>query len=233
MWVAGADACKAGWFVVLRQLPSGVLRSRSVVSFGHLVRLPEKPRVLAVDIPIGLLDRAEPGGRQCDREARELLGWPRRNSVFSPPVHSALDCVGYSAALRENRRSSELRVGISKQTFGLFEKLREARSNMTPLLQTRIYEIHPELSFFLMARRPLEHSKKEIAGQRERKAMLRGFSPVVRRFEVGRWPGVGWDDCLDACAACWTAARIARGVALRFPRRRVRDSRGLRMEIWR
>jgi hypothetical protein len=35
---------------------------------------------------------------------------------------------------------------------------------------------------------------------------------------------------LDAMAACWTAERVLRGVAVRLPARPPRDSRGLRME---
>jgi hypothetical protein len=40
------------------------------------------PKIVAVDIPIGLLDSFETGGRCCDREARKCLGPKRRASVF-------------------------------------------------------------------------------------------------------------------------------------------------------
>jgi predicted RNase H-like nuclease len=42
----------------------------------------------------------------------------------------------------------------------------------------------------------------------------------------------GDDDLLDACAVAWTARRILRGEARRFPDEPMLDPRGLRMEIW-
>src|SRR5450756_35636 len=123
-WVAGVDGCKAGWFVVLRHLTSGSTAFEVKATFTELMNLPQSPAIIAVDIPIGLLDVAERGGRSCDRQARSLLGG-RRSSVFSSPVRSALQNDRYPEALRANRRSSPLEIGISVQCFGLFEKLRE------------------------------------------------------------------------------------------------------------
>ena len=42
-----------------------------------------------IDIPIGLSDSG-PGGRLCDREARQLLGCGRVSSVFSAPARRTL-----------------------------------------------------------------------------------------------------------------------------------------------
>ncbi len=39
------------------------------------------------------------------------------------------------------------------------------------------------------------------------------------------------DDLLDACAAAWTAGRVAKGAAERLPETPPTDARGLRMEI--
>jgi len=233
-WVAGADGCRLGWFVVLRELSSGTFRYRRVASFSELLRLPERPRVVAIDIPIGLLTAAEPGGRPCDREARRLLAPKRSSSVFSPPAYSALPFDEYCLALGENRASSNFCVGIAKQAFALFDKLREVHDVMTPRLQDHIFEIHPEVSFFRLTKKPNRHSKKRSAGRAERIAALKGFSPVVRRLKNYRPEGVGWDDCLDACVACWTAMRIAAGRAVCLKGGIVsrRDSHGLRMEIW-
>jgi hypothetical protein len=61
-------------------LPLGTGRSRvevRVVSdLSEVLRWKPAPRVLGVDMPIGLLDRAVPGGRDCDRAARALLKDP-------------------------------------------------------------------------------------------------------------------------------------------------------------
>jgi len=233
-WVAGADGYKSGWFVVLHHASSEHYCYRCVQTFKDIIELPEKPGVIAVDIPIGLLDAAEPGGRLCDREARRLLGRPRNSSVFSPPVRAALSCRTYPSALRANRSSSEANIGIAQQCYALFAKLREAQAVMElePGLQTRVFEVHPELSFFEMAKNPMIHSKKSSEGRKERKALLKGFEPLIRAFDQARPSGVGWDDCLDACAACWTSSRIAIGRELPTSASEQR-SRDLRMEIWR
>ena len=43
--------------------------------------------------------------------------------------------------------------------------------------------------------------------------------------------GVARDDLVDAAVVALSAARIARGQALAFPRNAPRDSKGLKMEI--
>ncbi|MBM0207375.1 DUF429 domain-containing protein, partial [Micromonospora sp. STR1s_5] len=43
---------------------------------------------------------------------------------------------------------------------------------------------------------------------------------------------VGRDDFLDACAAAWTAQRIAERTASRFPRSPDLDRRSLDQAIW-
>src|SRR5260370_23745998 len=125
MLVAGVDGCQAGGLVVLRELGSDGVVARVLESFALVARLPECPAIVAVDIPIGLLEHAEPGGRECDRQARVLLGWPRRNSVFSPPVRSALFCSTFEQACVTNAMSSPIQSRISRQCFALFPKLCE------------------------------------------------------------------------------------------------------------
>ena len=221
---------------MLRHTGSGETRHRLLERFQEVLRLPERPAVVGVDIPIGLLERAVKGGRECDREARRILRQPRARSVFSPPVRGALRHVDYAAANKANKASSPESVGISKQSFGLREKLLEVDQLMTPGLQEIVREVHPELCFYEMNRRKaMKHSKKDRggAGLAERRELLieAGFDGVVS--EAHKYPRtkVGEDDILDACAACWTAARISGEKATRIPP--PRDKRGLRMEMWR
>ncbi|MGH8614797.1 MAG: DUF429 domain-containing protein, partial [Gammaproteobacteria bacterium] len=94
-WLAGVDGCRGGWFVVLfhrTRASPGLADLRFVLcrSFSELVNLRENPSPIALDIPIGLLDQAQPGGRSCDRAARALLGRGRASSVFTPPTRAAL-----------------------------------------------------------------------------------------------------------------------------------------------
>ena len=235
-WVAGVDGCRAGWFVVLLDTPSGRTQHRLVEHFRDLLGQPEKPEFVAVDMPIGLLDHAAKGGRECDREARRILGQPRARSVFSPHVRSALRHTDYTSANEANKASSPERIGISKQSFGLRSKLLEVDQFMTPYLQDRVREVHPELSFYeLNGRQAVSHGKKNRAGLLERQRLLlgAGFRQVIS--EVGRYPRtkVADDDIADACAACWTAVRILEGKAIRIPADPPRESCDLRMEIWR
>ncbi len=234
VWVAGADGCKRGWVLVLREVGSGEILLRDAAELGDVFRWKPMARVLGVDVPIGLLDKAVPGGRECDIAARRLLGRLRASSVFTPPARRALEASSYREAVRLNRSTSPHRLGISVQTFGIFPKLREVDRLISRTLQKRIVEVHPELCFCEMnGGKPLEESKKEAAGQRRRIRLLENAwkRKLSALLDGPRPTGIGRDDILDAMAACWTAERILRRKEIRLPEEPPRDSRGLRMEI--
>jgi predicted RNase H-like nuclease len=238
-WVAGADGCRGGWFVALLDTASISEGYGKVVEHISGIRdLPEKPKIVAIDIPIGLLNEARRGGRECDRIARSMLGHLRARSVFSPPIRGALRHKKYSAALAENRRSSPKNIGISQQCFGLFEKLCQVDEWIHPHNQKQVREVHPELCFYEMDRgRPMRYGKRDPRGRQERRALLYegGFRGMIETALVQtRRSEVGEDDILDACAACWTAARILNDRANVIPETDdAVDSRGLKMQIWR
>lgn len=236
-WVAGTDGCRIGWFVVLRNVRSGAVRCRSVPAFEALFDLSEEPAQIGIDVIIGLPDAPRKGGRACDRQARQLLGWPRSSSVFSPPAQVALARTSYDEALQSNREQSPDGVGISKQAFHLFPKLRAVDARMTPARQERVREVHPELAFFAMNDdTPLRHSKHTDEGQHEREHLLReqGFPEIATVLGTQACREVTRDDILDAHAVCWTAQRLHRGTAQRLPEEEPpRNAKGLRMEIWR
>ena len=173
-FVAGVDGCKSGWFAIFLNPDAGKCEPGVFDSIRAILDSPCEPSVIAIDIPIGLLEIAQRGGRPCDRAARELLGQPRARSVFSPPVRKALaHAADFSAALRANRATSSEDIGISKQCHALFPKLREANSSK---LGSRVYEVHPELCFYEMNKcQPMRHSKKAKngAGIKERIKVLR------------------------------------------------------------
>lgn len=237
-WVAGVDGCRGGWFLVLRETASGETRQRLVGCFGEVLELPERPVVVGVDIPIGLLACAAKGGRECDQEARRILGQPRACSVFSPPVREALRCGDYASANVTNKASSPAMVGISQQSFGLRGKLLEVDEVMTVHLQDIVQEVHPELSFYeLNGRKPMRYGKKVKGGEglrMRRELLLRvGFGEIISKLVQPSRRTLGEDDILDACIACWTAERISRAESVRIPENPPFDRRGLRMEIWR
>jgi predicted RNase H-like nuclease len=187
--------------------------------------------VIAIDIPIGLLDTPQAGGRTCDRQARRLLG-RRASSVFSPACRASLEATQYV----------EVRgYGMSRQAFGILPKIRQVDRLMTPATQQRVYEAHPELAFRALVGHPMQHNKKTVAGRQERLQALRQ-APEERLQVVGptlaaaretfTHTQVASDDVLDAYVLARTAYRIASGQARCLPAAPPLDSHGLRMEIW-
>jgi predicted RNase H-like nuclease len=235
----GVDGIRNGWIAASRD--GGNVKLRRHEDLRELAGLAAGGATIAVDMPIGLLSAAEPGGRECERVARRLLG-RRSSSVFPSPARKALVANEYAAAVLINRSSSNANLGISKQAFALFSKLREIDASVTPELQERIIEVHPELCFTMMRdevapNNPdlanlVSKSSKEGLAQRASLLILAGFHAIQKAISEGRSLGAKADDVLDACVAVWTAERKANGRARRFPDLPPVDVRGLRMEMW-
>ncbi len=108
---------------------------------------------------------------------------------------------------------------------------------MTPALQRRVREVHPELVFASLspAGRGLAAAKKTEQGRRERLALLPPALAAAAPSRADRpflAAAIALDDYVDALAALVTAGRLARGEARRVPQDGVdRDARGLAMEI--
>jgi predicted RNase H-like nuclease len=239
--VAGVDGCAAGWIVVLWHPGRQELRHRRVASIDALDALHEALEAVGLDMVIGVPERAESGGRRCDRMARQLLGHPRSSSVFSPPVRAALQADTFEEAQALQRQSAPDAPGLTIQTFHLLPKIRAVDAWMTPGRQRWVREVHPELAFYaLSGGQAVSASKHTDAGRARRLTLLADYGPMpdveqtIR--EAAEQSGVEKDDALDAGAACWTAGRIAAGTAERLPPlsdEAPQDARGLRMEIWR
>ncbi|MEM6646199.1 MAG: DUF429 domain-containing protein [Bacteroidota bacterium] len=230
VWVAGADGCKSGWFVVLWQPDTNAVRWRVVESTADLFSLAERPVIIVIDMVLGLPTAAARGGRACDRAARKLLGWPRSSSIFSPPCRAALACDTYPEALAVNRASSAEHIGISKEAYYLFPKIR-ALDACWP--QPGLYEGHPELSFYaLNDDAPMPASKHKPEGRAQRQALLlnAGFDAVEEAL-ANRPKGVKPDDVLDAFAVCWSAGRVAAGTAITLPDTPATDALGRPMAV--
>lgn len=231
MHVAGVDGCRAGWVVARLSARSPthlrLVRVWVVTDFASLLREADDLELITVDMPIGLAETAERGGRLCEREARARLRPKRSSCVFSAPVRAALSAADYSTALAINRGSSSAAIGLSKQVYFLFEKLRQVDAALTPARQKQIREVHPELSFAAMNGGVALAPKKSAAGRAARVDLLKrhGLPPPATP------PGAQHDDLLDAIAAGWSAARLAHGVGVRLPHQPPRDARGLSMEI--
>lgn len=236
--VAGVDGCPGGWIAVVRRVDDP--QSARIDAFRTFLDvLASGPfAMVAVDIPIGLPERARLGGRAADVEARKVLG-ARQSSVFSVPSRAAVVETDYRFACEIALATSDPPRKISKQAFNLFPKIREVDALMTPELQRRVREVHPEVAFSaLNGWKPLGLPKKVKSrpfepGLEMRRELLAGagYSAQILNADV-RPVGAGPDDLLDAAANSWTAVRLALGAARCFPVEPEIDARGLKCEIW-
>ena len=235
--LAGVDGCRAGWVVVIARLVEGRFvepSARVMPTFRDLLDGITDCSAVGVDIPIGLLESAEPGGRTVDRHARKLLS-PNTSSVFSPPPRPALGARSYDEARSAVAQVSNGR-SLSRQAFGILPKIAEVDRLMTPELQERVFETHPELCFLEMnGGRPLAHRKTTAAGAIARIRLLEahGLAAVLETAATMIGNDAKLDDVVDAIAALWTARRYAEGKATVIPDITDVDAKGLRMEMWR
>lgn len=238
IWVAGVDGCKAGWVAVLRNLrdPSE-LRLQLFPAFADVIAFTPPLALIAVDMPIGLPERIGPEGRGPEKAARKHLG-ERQSSVFTVPSRAAVYEEDYREACATAEKTSEPPKKVSKQCFYLFPKIRQIDALMTPALEARVHEVHPELAFWRlngeaeMSLPKKVKSRANPAGLDQRRNLLvsRGLPQAFLDRKPPR--GCGRDDLLDAAANSLIAERILSGQSEPFPKEFRRDERGLRMAIW-
>lgn len=224
--VLGVDACKAGWVgVVLYDGAVTVHVAKTIAALVADVETNGDPAVIGIDIPIGLPDT---GRREADVLAYKRVG-PRRSSVFMTPVRAALEAGSHAAAVRVNQqRAGE---GISAQVYGLHKKIIEV-DGWVRQAGRRVVEVHPEVSFAMLAGSPLPDGKRTWAGAHHRRWLLAdaGVHLADDVGEAGRHAAV--DDVLDAGVAAWTATRVATGAATPLPNPPVEYSDGWPAAIW-
>jgi predicted RNase H-like nuclease len=217
----------------------GDVRVRIVARFADVFTAPEAPSVVAVDIPIGLPERAGPGGRAAENAMRPLLG-ARQSSVFSVPSRAALAAEDYADACRIAFASSEPPRKVSKQLFMLAPKIREVDALLRnyAALAARVFEVHPEVAFWRLNGERALHEPKKVKGRCYEPGLVLRRSLLVTaglaEELVNSTPpkGAGADDLLDAFACLAIARRIHAGLARPFPDPPVRDAFGLPMAIW-
>lgn len=228
MRVVGVDGCPGGWVAIEWDTERKTLTPSVHSSFADVLTAHNDAERIGVDIPIGL---AEGVPRGADVQARRVLV-QRRSSVFPAPDPRLLGARDYQEAAALSR--SLTGKGVTVQAFGIFPKVAEVNRALTPDLQGRVFEVHPEVSFWALAGRPMAFAKKGPEGYEERRRLLTGEMGIdvwsrINARSVAR--PASPDDVLDAIVAAWSAHRDGTGLAGRLPDVPEVDNRGLRMEI--
>jgi len=238
-WLAGVDGCPGGWIAAFVRPAGEAVRIAVLPRFADVLAAPERPAVVAVDMPIGLPDRAGAGGRAAENAVRPLLG-ARQSSVFSVPSRAAIQAGDYATACAAALATSEPPRKVSKQLFNIAPKIREIDVLLRgdAALAGHVFEVHPELAFWrLNGERELDEPKKIKGrcyepGLALRRRLLTTAGLPAAAIAAPSPKGAGPDDLLDALACAAVARRLHAGVARPFPDPPPRDGHGLPMAIW-
>lgn len=239
VWLAGVDGCPAGWVAAFVRPAGDEGRLTVFARFADVLAAPERPTVVAVDMPIGLPERAGAGGRVAENAVRPLLG-ARQSSVFSVPSRAAIYAGDYAEACRVAQETSEPPRKVSKQLFNIASKIREVDAVLRADADAaaRVYEVHPELAFWrLNGARSLDEPKKVKSrpyppGLALRRGLLRAAQLPSALIATTPPKGAAEDDVIDALACAATSRCLHAGLARPFPDPAPRDAHGLPMAIW-
>jgi predicted RNase H-like nuclease len=185
---------------------------RRIARLAELFAMAPHPDIVAVDVPIGLLDVYEIGGRECDRQARRELQ-KRGSSVFVPPVRAVLGAQTYEEAKALSRASSVHNRALSRQTWEIVRKIEEADEllRLNPHLRPIVREVHPEVCFCELVGYPMKFAKGRSDGRAERRDALAKVFDAEALISEGRREKLLLEDVLDALVSCWSAMRLAEG----------------------
>jgi predicted RNase H-like nuclease len=202
--VLGVDGWRLSWVGAL--LDGRAVRLLALADVAAVLAVPAV-EVVAIDMPIGL---SEDGVRRCDVEARALLG-AAGSSVFPTPVRAVLATDDYAEARALSRAATDPPRAPSAQAFQLVRSIRALDDALGDPPTDRVVEVHPELAF-----------RRGLGGVTDRKGTARGtvqrlraLRPVmdVEHALADAPAGLPLVDALDACAAAWSAQRLADGTA--------------------
>jgi predicted RNase H-like nuclease len=226
--VAGVEPCPGGWLVVSARLTGTTAFPQEpevFEKFADIVDYRPTFDVIAVHAPLSFPTGDTPGGRTCDRLARQLLGWPRSGTIVSPPSRELMA----NPTKRRVALAGLSPIAAARLTWSI-----QVAEEMAPYRQRQVYEVHPELSFYqLNDDKPMLHSKKDEAGIKERRDLLTGKLAGIDEVLEAQLPGVTIQHLLDATADMWTSRRIAARAVDRLPEDPEWDDDGIRMELLR
>ncbi|MEM8733339.1 MAG: DUF429 domain-containing protein [Planctomycetota bacterium] len=219
---------------------AGSLRLTYVREFGDVLQCTEDCESVLVDMPIGLSggdDSAQKGGatdkswpRACDIAAKEALKG-KRSSLFLAPPRGTLGAENPRDFQQLHRQITG--VGASLPVWGIVPKIVEVDLQLTPEVQRKVHEFHPELAWCRLAGRSLA-KKRSREGAEQRWRILRQWFDDSDLESAEHWRDdfrgkIGEDDLLDALVGIVSGLTLGR---FRLPTTPSRDARGLLMEIY-
>ena len=206
MAVLGVDGWQLGW--VGARLADRAVQLLDLRTVADVLAVADV-EVVGIDMPIGL---SEDGVRACDVLARDLLRpFGAAGSVFPAPVRAVLATDDYAEARRLSRAATDPERAPSAQTFQLVRSIRALDDALGEPPTGRVVEVHPELAFRL-GLGGVPDRKGTARGTLQRLAALRTVMDVETALAEAP-VGVPMVDALDACAAAWSAQRLAAGTA--------------------
>ena len=200
MAVLGVDGWRGAWVGALLDGRRATLLALADVA--AVLAVPDVA-LIAVDMPIGLSDD---GARACDVAARRRLD-RAGSSVFPAPLRPVLDATDYGSACAISVAASG--KALSKQAWNLVPAIRSLDDALGDPPDDRVVEVHPELAFRALSP-DVRDRKGSARGTVQRLRALRAVMDVEDALAEAP-TGVPVIDALDACAAAWSAARLARG----------------------
>ncbi len=202
MAVLGVDGWRGGW--VGARVDGRSVTLLALPDVAAVLAVPDV-EVVAIDMPIGL---SGDGARACDIAARRRLGHAG-SSVFPAPVRPVLAATDHVDACRLSVEVSG--KALSRQAWNLVPAIRAQDDALGEVPLERVVEVHPELSFRALDP-AVDDPKVTARGTIQRLEALRTVMDVDAALRNAP-AGVPMVDALDACAAAWSARRIADGVA--------------------
>ena len=196
MTYLGIDGCRAGWLVAMIDR-YGKLSHLLLPSLNDLLNI--SPQMALIDIP---LEFAHQSYRPCELAAQLLLGRHKRASIFLTPHRSAVFAADYIEANRLNRLY--LGKGLSKQSWNICNKIKEATLFITRRPDIQLFESHPELCFYFLNNfKPLVSKKSMPEGAADRLRIIAGYDPnfpevISDTIRVTKRNAVKLDDVIDA-----------------------------------
>jgi len=225
--VLGVDGCRSGWVGVVlapQRPPVGVVGA-SVATLVEAARAAAgRLDAIGIDMPI---HPPEAGLRAADVAARAHLG-RKASSIFTTPARPVLAAGSYADACAVARALDGR--AISRQAWALRTKILEVGAWL-PAAPCPVYEVHPEVSFSLLAGAPILAGKRTAAGLAARRRALSGAGIAVPA-NLADARGVAPDDVVDAAVVAWSARRISAGRARSFPDPPERLAGGRLDAIW-